>query len=97
MKIIFDTTKELPIDAYRENVSNNTLNASLDMEITEETELPELEPFKGMTEFSSVSIVDGEKEMPIVCEYNRLELTASYSDAGKYFHLSAALHKEETA
>lgn len=93
MKIIFNGAKELPIDTYRENVSGGTLNASLDLAVTETTHLPDLTPFRGMTEFDSVAIVSDGAEMPIVCEYNRLDITATFSDDGHYYHLNVALHR----
>lgn len=94
MKLVFNGTKELEIETYFEHITAGVLNASRNVD-TEAEEIPDLTEFKNFRNFETVEILDGEKELPVVCAYDTLDITASFSEDRKFYGISVVLTKKE--
>lgn len=98
MKIVFDrnleTEHEVAVDFFGENISRNTLNASMGKVLSvDDVNVPDLSDIK--VGFTTVDIFDGEIPVPIQGEYNAvLDASAAYNSRTKEYSVTVILGRQ---
>lgn len=97
MRIVFDknldTEHEVTVDFFGENISRNTLNASMSKVLSVgDVNVPDLSAVK--VDFTTVDIFDGEIPVPIQGDYNAtLDASAAYNSRTKEYSITIILGK----
>lgn len=95
MKIVFDNTKELPIDNFFEHLIDNVLNSNNSIDTSKGEVIPDLTPFVNYRHFDTVQILDGVDEIPLAGNYNTVDVTVHYHSETKLYCVSITLSHEE--
>lgn len=98
MRIVFDknleTEREVAVDFFGENISRNTLNASMSKVLTvNDVDVPDLSDIK--VGFTTVDIFDGDIPVPVQGDYNTvLDASAAYNGRTKEYSITVILGRQ---
>ena len=101
MRIVFDknleTEHEVAVNFFGENISRNTLNASMNKVLTvNDVNVPDLSSIK--VDFTTVDIFDGDIPVPVQGDYNTvLDASAAYNSRTKEYSVTVILGRKQVA